>query len=418
MFPETIKEDLYRCVYCGICQQACPTFKVTRKEYHAPRGRVQIIKHYLDGDLDITPALEEVVMSCILCDACAASCLSGLRIDRLLRSMRVELDQAIRKSYDKRLLFAALADASRLRKTAGLARMGQKILVDILRTSRRLGNIPLAKFPRINDTPFRQTIPETVQPEGKRVGRVAYFTGCATDLMYADVGRSVLQVLGKLGIEVIIPQDQVCCSAPLFLSGAIKQALPNILKNLEILDRVDADAVVIDCATCGAALKKGIPELLEDLGMDTERAARVALKVKDISQIVSERLGELPIESIRSSEPLTVTYHDPCHLVRGMGIATEPRTIIRSLPQAKLVEMEGANECCGGGGFYQFDKVDLSTAITSRKLENIRATGAQVVLTGCPGCRLTLAGNISESEDAEVLHTIQLLSRHLSRKDA
>jgi len=418
MFPETIKEDLYRCVYCGICQQSCPTFKVTRQEYHAPRGRVQIIKHYLDGDLDITPALEEVVRSCILCDACAASCLSGLRIDRLFRSMRVELDQAIRKSYNKRLLFAAVADASRLRKAAGLARMGQKLLVDILGTSRRLGNIPLAKFPRINETPFRQTIPETVQPEGVRVGRVAYFTGCATDLMYADVGHSVLQVLGKLGIEVIIPQDQVCCSAPLFLNGATKQALPNILKNLEILDRVDVDAIVVDCATCGAALKKGIPDLLEDLGMDTERAGRVAGKVRDISQIVSERLDELPIESTRSGEPLTVTYHDPCHLVRGMGIAAEPRGIIRSLPQVKLAEMEGANECCGGGGFYQFDKVDLSRAITSGKMENIRATGAQVVLTGCPGCRLTLAGNVSEGEDIEILHTIQFLSRYLSRKSA
>ncbi|HVN81820.1 MAG TPA: (Fe-S)-binding protein [Terriglobia bacterium] len=418
MFPETIKEDLYRCVYCGICQQACPTFKVMRQEYYAPRGRVQIIKHYLDGDLDITPALEDVLMSCILCDACAASCVSGLRIDRLLRSMRVELDQAIPKSYDKRLLFAAVADVSRLRKAAGLARMGQKLLVDVLGTSRRLGNIPLAKFPRINETPFRQSITETVQPEGKRVGRVAYFTGCATELIYADVGRSVLQLLGRLGIEVVIPQDQVCCSAPLFLNGAVSQALPNILKNLEILDRVDVDAIVVDCATCGAALKKGIPDLLEDLGMDTERASRVAGKVRDISQIVSERLDELPIEPIRSSEPLTVTYHDPCHLVRGMGIAAEPRAIIRSLPQVKLAEMEGANECCGGGGFYQFDKVDLSRGITSRKIENIRSTGAKVVLTGCPGCRLTLAGNISESEDIEVLHTIQLLSRYLSRKSA
>jgi len=236
--------------------------------------------------------------------------------------------------------------------------------------------------------------------------------------MYADVGRSVLQVLAKLGIEVIIPRDQVCCSAPLFLNGAVKKALPNILKNLEILDRVDADAIVVDCATCGAALKKGIPDLLEDLGVDTERASRVAGKVRDISQIVSERVDELHIESTRSSEPLTVTYHDPCHLVRGMGIAAEPRALIRSLPQVKLAEMEGANECCGGGGFYQFDKVDLSRGITSRKIENIRSTGAKVVLTGCPGCRLTLAGNISESEDIEVLHTIQLLSRYLSRKSA
>lgn len=416
VFPESITDDLHHCFKCGMCQQVCPTFKVTRQEYYAPRGRVQIVKHYLEGDLELTPTLEHILMSCMLCDACAALCPSGVRVDRLFRNMRVELDKYTTKKLGKKLVFAILRNGERLRKASRLARIGQKFLVDTLGTNSKMGNIPLARLPRITSESFRQKVPEKITPEGKRSGRVIYFTGCATDLIYDDVGHAVLRILGRLGMEIVIPRDQVCCSAPLFLSGAVKASLPNIFKNLDILDRVDADAIVVDCATCGAALKKGIPELLEDLGLDTERARRVAKKVKDVSQIVSERLDELPIQENLSGEPLAVTYHDPCHLVRGMGVAADPRKILSRISGIKLVEMEGSSECCGGGGYYQFDNVDISAGITSRKKRNIMATGAHIVATGCPGCRLTLRGNISEDENIEVLHTMQLLSRSLTNK--
>lgn len=273
MFPESIKEDLYHCLKCGMCQQVCPTFRLTKQEHYAPRGRVQIVKHYLEGDLAITPKLAHALTSCILCDACAALCPSGVRIDRLFRNMRLDLDRVVGKRIDRKLLFALLANGSRMRKAAGIARMGQRFLVGRLGTSRKLGNILLANLPAIQRTPFLAQTADRVSPEGKSTGRVVYFTGCATDLVYGDVGHAVLNVLLHLGIEVLIPHDLVCCSAPIFLSGAAETALPNIFKNLDILDSMDADAIVVDCATCGAALKKEIPELLEDLGLDTEKAA-------------------------------------------------------------------------------------------------------------------------------------------------
>ncbi|MFH0960977.1 MAG: (Fe-S)-binding protein [Pseudomonadota bacterium] len=414
VIPESLIEDLRHCFKCGMCQQVCPTFKVTRKEYYAPRGRVQIVKHYLEGDLELTPTLEHILTSCMLCDACAASCPSGVRIDRLFRNMRIELDRFGARSLPKKLLFSLFQNGGRLRKASRLARIGQKIFVDALGTKSKIGNIPLARLPKINSKPFRRQVPEKITPEGKRSGRVIYFTGCATDHIYDDVGHAVLKVLGSLGLEILIPGNLVCCSAPMFLSGAVAASLPNIFKNLDILDRLDADAIVVDCATCGAALKKAIPELLEDLGLDTEQAKRVAGRVKDVSQIVSERLDELPIQENLSGARLTVTYHDPCHLVRGMGVAADPRKILSRIGGIKLIEMEGSNECCGGGGYYQFDNVDISGDITSRKRRNIMATGADIVATGCPGCRLTLHGNLSEDENVEVAHTMQLLSRSLN----
>jgi glycolate oxidase iron-sulfur subunit len=391
----------------------CPTFKVTRQEYYAPRGRVQIVKHYLDGNLSVSPTLEHLLLSCMLCDACAAFCPVGVRIDRLFRYVRNKLYGLTRKKLSKKIMFAILRDGGRFRRAAGLARLGQKLLVDIVGTNAKMGNMPIAKLPRMTKERFTRKIPAEISPDGKRLGRLIYFTGCATDLVYEDVGYAVLQVLLRLGFEILIPQDQVCCSAPLFLSGATQASLPNIFRNLNVLDRSDVDAIVVDCATCGAALKKEIPALLENLGLDTAKARRVADKVKDVSQIVSEHLNKLQIQEKRSGDPLLVTYHDPCHLMRGMGVAAEPRKILRHIGGIEFLEMEGSSECCGGGGFYQFDNVDMSANITSRKKRNITATGAHIVATGCPGCRLTLAGNMSDEENIAVLHTVQLLSEFI-----
>jgi glycolate oxidase iron-sulfur subunit len=412
MFSQTLQEDLYHCLKCGLCQQTCPTFKAVRREYFAPRGRIQIIKRYLEGDIRVSPVFQQAIMSCTLCDACSATCPSGVRIDRVLRMMRGELADALGPGITKKVLFGILQNVSRMRIAARIGRAGQKFLVDELKVARRVGNIPLSRLPRLNKRSFRNSLGGKVAPKGKAAGRVLYFTGCATELFYEDVGYAVVEVLTRLGFEVIVPRDQGCCGAPIFLAGFGRECLPNVRKNLAILDDSGVDAVVVDCATCGSALKKEIPLLLNDLGQDSDQALRVASKVKDVTELVCERLELLePVEAPAS--PVTVTYHDPCHLVRGMGVKEEPRRILRSLPHVRLVEMEESSACCGGAGSYQFENVDLSHRITLKKTQSIYASGATIVATGCPGCRLTLTGNLGDAPDVEVLHTAQVLARNL-----
>jgi len=326
--------------------------------------------------------------------------------------MRGELADAVGPGITKKVLFSILRNVSRMRTAARLGRAGQRLLVDRLKLAGKLGNIPLSRLPRFNKHSFRGSMEGGIAPHGKAAGRVLYFTGCATELFYDDVGYAVVDILTRLGFEVIVPHDQVCCGAPIFLAGFGRKSLPNVLKNLAILDDPTAAAIVVDCATCGSALKKEIPLLLEDLGEGTDQALRVAEKVKDVTEIVSERLDLLEPAGATAS-PMTVTYHDPCHLVRGMGVREEPRRILTSLPQVRFVEMEDASTCCGGAGSYQFENVDLSRRITSKKTESIRASGATIVATGCPGCRLTLAGNLADTPDIEVLHTVQVLARSL-----
>lgn len=416
MFSETLKEDLYHCLKCGMCQQACPTFKATRREYLAPRGRVQVIKHYLEGDLRISPVFRQAIMSCTLCDACSAMCPSGVRIDRVLRTMRTELADGLGPGFAKKVLFSILRSSLLMQTAARFGRLGQRLLVDGLRVRWKIGNIPLSRFPRCDPRSFRGAADGRVSGRGKTVGRVLYFTGCATQLLYGDVGLAAVDVLTALGFEVIVPDGLVCCGAPIFLAGFGRESLPNVLRNLAILDDPGADAIVVDCATCGAALKKEIPRLLEELGHDVEQANRVAAKVRDVTELVSERLEFLrPVSG--AAESLTVTYHDPCHLIRGMGVKEEPRSILKSLPDVRFVEMEDSAACCGGAGSYQFENVELSELITAKKTEAILASGADIVATGCPGCRLTLSGNLPDSSPVQVLHTLQVVAGILSPKD-
>jgi glycolate oxidase iron-sulfur subunit len=385
-------------------------------ERHAPRGRVQMVKKYLEGDLTITKSLYEALMSCILCESCSAACPSGVRLDRVFENMRMELHERFGTKLPKRLIFHALKNPVLLRLGAKIGRIGREAFIAPLNVGWKLGAIPINRLPRFNARPFRSTMGGTVPAKGKRRGRVLYFTGCATDLINEDVGRAVTDVLTSLGIEVVIPREQVCCSVPIFLSGARGESMANVNKNLDIFDQDDADAIVVDCATCGGALKKSIPHLVEDLGGDVEKAKRVASKVKDVSEIVADRLEDLELDESKRAPRRKVTYHDPCHLVRGMKVSEHPRRLLEALPHVDYTEMTGADECCGGAGSFQFEHVELSKGVTARKTENIRAAGADIVATGCPGCSLTLSGNLYEEGDPIVVHTLQLTAERLRKQ--
>ena len=173
---------------------------------------------------------------------------------------------------------------------------------------------------------------------------------------------------------------------------------------------------MVDCATCGAAFKKEYIALLKRKGLDTTQAEVLKKKTFDVMEYVAARIGELPLRKNGGREKVRVTYHDPCHLVRAQGVSDAPRRILKALPNVQYVEMEEANTCCGGGGSFQFDFPEVSKGITEKKIKHIRETGASIVVTGCPGCRLTIGGNMDGHERTSVLHPMQMLDRALSDK--
>jgi glycolate oxidase iron-sulfur subunit len=296
-------------------------------------------------------------------------------------------------------------------------RLGRNWLIENLAKRMRIGNIPAGRLPLVNPRPFRDQFDGLIRPDGAPKGRVFYFTGCFTNYFAGDVGQAVVNILKRLRLEIEIPAAQECCGIAAILSGEGDLPLKNVQRNISILSQSQTEAVLVDCATCGAAFRKEYIALLKRKGMDTAQAEILKGKTLDVMEYVAERLDELPLPKDDGGEKIRVTYHDPCHLVRAQGVGGAPRKILKAIPWIEFIEMKEANACCGGGGSFQFDYPEVSRGITEKKIANIRETGARVVVTGCPGCRMTISGNMDEQDRITVLHPMQLLDMALSGRD-
>jgi glycolate oxidase iron-sulfur subunit len=407
MIARNLREEVYNCIKCGICLAPCPVYKQRLVEAASPRGKVQLIRNIIEGNLDLSENFEDILFTCLLCETCTVNCPSGLKVDSLMKAMRVEATEKFGLPAKKKFLFKLLTGSRLLPFYLFWGRILRNRLLPLFPVNGKVGTIPLKKFPRLNSQAFLKQIPEVNSVSEPR-GRVLYFTGCATNYVAEDIGRATIKVLTRLGIEVIVPRDQVCCGLPIFLAGAPKMALHNILKNVALFNRPDIDAVVVECATCGSALKKEYPRILKEMGEKPEEAEALSRKVMDISQYLMKfDLGKM-LNPLKGK----VTYHDPCHLLRSQGIKDEPRALLRQIPELDFVEMAGADVCCGGGGTFQWEHPEIAENITDKKIESIEKTGANFVATGCPGCRLQISGNLTKDE-IQVVHPIQLIAASL-----
>jgi glycolate oxidase iron-sulfur subunit len=222
------------------------------------------------------------------------------------------------------------------------------------------------------------------------------------------IGRSLIRVLGRHGVEVVFPKKQTCCGIPVFMSGDLQNGLDLLKMNIEAFAPYKLDAIIVACATCGSALKESYKTLVEGESQEwKDRVGAFSGKVLDIAEFLTQKIkltkGEK--ESLQK-----VTYHDPCHLNRGQGVLSQPREVLKNLPGITLVEMRDAQRCCGGGGSFSFYNYDLSQQISRQKVEDIQATKASVVVTGCPGCMLQLKDQLGQkNSQVEVKHLIQLV---------
>ena len=271
MITKEIREEVHNCIKCGLCLTPCPVYKQLCFEGASPRGKVQLIKNVLEGKLEPSENFHRLLFTCLLCETCTANCPSGLKVDRLMKAMRAELLEKFGLPWKKKMLFNLLVSDRLLPFFLFWGRTLGPSLLSLLPKDGKIGTIPYAKLPRLNRKALRAQYPEII-PAPDPKGRVLYFTGCATNYLFEGVGRAVIHVLQRLGVEVIIPRGQVCCGLPIFLAGARKMALKNIRKNLELFNRDDVDAVIVDCATCGAALKKEYTHILEEMGESPEGA--------------------------------------------------------------------------------------------------------------------------------------------------
>jgi glycolate oxidase iron-sulfur subunit len=403
------------CVHCGLCTASCPTYLETCDENDSPRGRIYLMRAVADRRLEMGPGVRKHLELCLDCRACESACPSGVQYGKMVEPFKIALQNSAtgreKSSLLQRLILHHLFPyPDRVRRALAPARLLQRMgLLDwadqvgltrlLPPTLRRMQ----AMLPKLFGSGGR--LPEVLPPIGPKRARVALFLGCVADALFPETNAATARVLQENGCEVVIPPRQVCCGAIHYHSGVEEPALLLARQNIERFLAAGVDAIVVNAAGCGAMLKDYAHILPEDIHDD---ATRFVAKVKDISEFLVA-LGPIPP---RNSVPLTVAYHDACHLCHGQQIRSQPRALLAMIPGLELVPLEESEICCGAAGTYNLSQPEMSERLGRRKMDHIEATGARMVVTGNVGCIIQIARKVKErNSPIEVAHPIDLLDR-------
>ncbi|GBC83641.1 Lactate utilization protein A [bacterium HR11] len=404
------------CVHCGFCLPACPTYRVIGNEMDSPRGRIWLIRSAAEGQAPMSPAFVRHMDLCLLCRACETACPSGVQFGALMEMARSQLDQdrrypPVERAF-RRLLLGTLTDVRRLGVLMGglwlYQRSGLQTLVrvsGILRPLKRFRAME-ALLPKVSMPKSLRAWPQVIPPRGESQGRVGLLMGCVQRFLFPHVHRATVRVLSTLGYEVIIPRDQVCCGSLLVHEGMRARGQVLARRTIDVFERAGVDWVAVNAAGCGSVMK-AYGELLRDDPAYADRAEAFARRVRDVAELVAR----LPLDGHFRRLDLTVTYHDACHLVHAQRIRRAPRDILRSVPGLRLVELPEADVCCGSAGVYNILHPKTAEALLAQKVENIRRTGAAVVVSGNPGCTLQIERGLRERGlDVRVAHLMEVLA--------
>jgi glycolate oxidase iron-sulfur subunit len=414
-FEGPTQEDVNYCIRCGLCLSVCPTYKDSLRETESPRGRVVLVAKAIEGELDLTQNFKDHMYRCLDCLACNDICPVGIKPADLCLEARHAIHQATPTPPLKPILFrgifprtgllealtkpVALYDRTGLRKAVN-AIGATSVLPSQLRDMERMlpHNLPLRGT--------RHQIPDVTPAKGERRAHVAYFLGCVQGVMMADGCKATVEVLAENGCDVITPSGAKCCGMPMVGYGFKDEAREMARHNIDLLLELNVDVIVTDCATCGSSLKE-YPHWLANDPEYAERAKLFAAKVRDISEF----LVEIGIRAPEGKVDARVTYHDPCHLCRAQGIREQPREMLRAAG-VELVEMEGADTCCGSAGTQLITHYHTSVGVLESKMDVVAETEAEVIASGCPGCQMQLSLGVKRRGlKVRVVHPSQLLAQ-------
>jgi glycolate oxidase iron-sulfur subunit len=401
--PETTAM-LRACVHCGICLPQCPTYRVLGEEMDSPRGRLYLMRAVAEGRLQPTETYTRHLDLCLGCRACETACPAGVKFGTLLEIARADAGRrgrSARRQWLLDLLLSVFPHPGRLGAALGLMRRYRRWGVQRVARSRGL----LARFPRLaamdallERAPTEQMLPEYVPARGRTRGRVALLTGCVQRYLFHDVNRDTVRLLSLAGWDVLVPRAQGCCGALELHAGRVEdfreraEALAAALPD-------DVDYVVTNAAGCGSAMRDYAHWL------PNSAAARLAARTRDVTELLVD--ADLPLSRL----PVTVTYHDACHLAHGQQVRSAPRTLLRRVPDLRLIELPDSDLCCGSAGVYNILEPEMADRLLDLKLARIRETRARIVVAGNPGCLMQIAkGARAAGLDLEVVHPVTVLA--------
>ncbi len=396
-------EAVASCVHCGFCLPACPTYLALGEEMDSPRGRILLMKGALEGELSQEEVLPHVDR-CLGCLACVTACPSGVEYGELLTPFREMTEKGRSRSpmeeLTRTLTNQTLPYPGRFRAAAVLGRLTRifkPFLPAALRTM--LDLLPEKLPPRV-------ALPPISPAQGKRRARVALLSGCVQQVLTPGINRATVDVLTGNGVEVVIPPRQGCCGALSMHTGAADQARALARRNFEAFNLSEVDAVVTNAAGCGSGMHE-YPLLFA--GEAEEQAARnFADKVQDVTVFLDALGFEQPPALLA---PMTVAYHDACHLAHAQGVTDAPRRLLGAVPNLTLVPIPEGEICCGSAGSYNIEQPEIAAQLGQRKANAILGTGAQAVVTGNIGCMTQIESHLQRlGKPLPVFHTVELLN--------
>lgn len=413
--PDYLKEEAEKCVRCGMCQSVCPVFAELWRETAVARGKVSLIQKMFSGEIRNSRKLSTHLLQCLGCGACAENCANGVRPDELILAMRASVAEEDGLSFPKRLILRRILNSLYLLPM--LVRTGSLLQGLILKKVPNESGLRLRfSLPYLDKerlippiaTPFLlNQYPDLICGENERK-KVGLFVGCSINYLFPSVGESTIGLLTQSNLSVALPKDQICCGLPAYGSGDLQTARSLAARNIEAFGRLEVDHLLAPCASCFYFLKEWYPMLFPG----DEKARTFSQKVIEPSILFSSLLDFSDLQERYSERKLRLTYHDPCHLRRGMKIYQEPRQLLRSLPGIEFVEMKQADRCCGMGGSFNFIYYDLSKRILQTKLDNIETAKVDGIVTSCMGCIMQLRDGIYQRRmGIPVVHLTEVLSK-------
>jgi glycolate oxidase iron-sulfur subunit len=413
------ENDLSQCMKCGFCTFWCPVYQEERIEASVARGKNMMIRGLLAGELDYTKEYADRLNKCTLCMACTTNCPAKANIPNVIVAARADAVKDRGLKFPDNLVYRWLLPRRRLFGwVVRFASWFQGIFMPRTEGSIRHLSLFLSalgkgrNIPQIAPKFLRQMVPVVnVPPAGvKTKMRVGYFSGCMTDFVLPELGKHVIDFLTRNGVEVIVPREQGCCGAPVFLGvGDFETGRKMADANVKAFEGLDY--VISNCASCTSALKS-YAKFLADTPKRKKAYPKFAKKVYDISQFLVDVL-DLPASAYKPSAEAKgkkITWHDPCHLSRHLGITSQPRQLIKSISGVDYVEMPNADRCCGMAGAFSLHYYDLSKEIADKKVASIKSTGADIVVSGCPGCEIQLIDSLARHKlPVKVMHIMELI---------
>jgi glycolate oxidase iron-sulfur subunit len=443
-------ELLFDCIHCGLCLESCPTYVITRGEMDSPRGRIYLMKALAQGRLDLDRDAVRHLDLCLECRGCETACPSGVRYGRLIEQARGYLARNWRRSVFERLRNRAISTIfpypERLRAALAPLRFMERVglrglLYRLAPTAARdwLDLLPTREERRVllsvqleSESTVLPALAQ--QPEPSAAPTVVVHHGCVAQVLTESANINSERVLSAAGYQVVQLAKTVCCGALDIHHGDLKRAREFARTNVAAIAASGANSIISAASGCAAVIAQ-YGELLKDDSQIAAQAREVSGRVIDLSSLLLDRRQTAPVPSADSHPHLTspaterendrhkrapgknggfratVTYHDSCHLVHGLGIREQPRELLRCIPGVHLVELAESDLCCGSAGSYNLTEQAMARELVQRKVDNIIATGAEYVILSNPGCQFQIAAEVKRrSSSIRVLHIADFLA--------